>query len=370
MIVGVPKEIKTAENRVALVPAGVESLVGDGHAVLVEQGAGIGSGFADEAYRAAGGTIAPRAADVWTKAEMVVKVKEPIEAEWPCMRAGQVVFTYFHFAASEPLTRAVIKSGIVAIAYETVQLASGELPLLTPMSEVAGRMAVHEGAKYLEKVYGGSGILLGGVPGVLPAEVLIIGGGVVGANAARMAAGLAAHVTLLDLSLDRLRYLADVLPANVDLLYSNRHNLVDQLRKADVVIGAVLLPGAKAPKLVRRDDLKLMKPGSVIVDVAVDQGGCIETIRPTTHENPTYVVDGIIHYAVANMPGGVPRTSTLALTNATFPYAKRLARSGWRQACQGDPALLLGLNVVAGKVVYPAVADAFGLPLADPKTLV
>ncbi len=284
MIVGVPKEIKTAENRVALVPAGVESLVGDGHTVLVEQGAGVGSGFADEAYRAAGGTLVPKAADVWARAEMVVKVKEPIEPEWPCMRRGQVVFTYFHFAASEPLTQAVIKSGIVAIAYETVQLPSGDLPLLTPMSEVAGRMAVQEGAKYLEKVYGGSGILLGGVPGVLPAEVLIIGGGVVGANAARMAAGLGARVTLLDLSLDRLRYLADVLPSNVDLLYSNRYNLLEQLRRADLVIGAVLLPGAKAPKLVRRDDLKLMKPGSVVVDVAVDQGGCIETIKPTTHE--------------------------------------------------------------------------------------
>src|SRR5207249_947493 len=271
---------------VAGVPAGVESLVGDGHTVLVDQGAGLGSGFSDDAYRAAGATLVPRAGDAWSKAEMVVKVKEPIEPEWPCMRKGQVVFTYFHFAASEPLTRAVIKSGIVAIAYETVQLASGELPLLTPMSEVAGRMAVQEGAKYLEKVYGGSGILLGGVPGVLPAEVLIIGGGVVGANAAKMAAGLGARVTLLDLSLDRLRYLADVLPSNVDLLYSNRHNLLEQLSRADLVIGAVLLPGAKAPKLVRRDDLKLMKPGSVIVDVAVDQGGCIETIKPTTHENP------------------------------------------------------------------------------------
>jgi alanine dehydrogenase len=370
MIVGVPKELKTAENRVALVPAGAESLASDGHTVLVEHGAGLGSGFADAAYRAAGATLVPKAPDVWGQADMVVKVKEPIEREWPCMRKGQVVFTYFHFAASEPLTRAVIQSGIVAIAYETVQLSSGELPLLTPMSEVAGRMAVQEGAKYLEKVYGGSGILLGGVPGVLPADVLIIGGGVVGANAAKMAAGLGARVTLLDLSLDRLRYLSDVLPPNVDLLYSNRHNLLERLRVADLVIGAVLLPGAKAPKLVRRDDLKLMKPGSVIVDVAVDQGGCIETSKPTTHENPTYVVDGIIHYAVANMPGGVPRTSTLALTNATFPYAKRLARSGWQEACKRDPALFLGLNVVQGKVVYPAVAEAFGLAATDPLTLV
>jgi alanine dehydrogenase len=370
MIVGVPKEIKTAENRVALVPAGAESLVGDGHTVLVEQSAGTGSGFADDAYRGVGATILPKAEDVWAKAEMILKVKEPIEPEWKQIRKGQVLFTYFHFAASEPLTKAIIASGSVAIAYETVQLATGELPLLTPMSEVAGRMAVQEGAKYLEKVFGGSGILLGGVPGVLPAEVLIIGGGVVGTNAAKMAAGLGAHVTLLDVSLDRLRYLSDVLPANVDLLYSNRHNILDQLKHADLVIGAVLLPGAKAPNLVKRGDLKLMKPGSVIVDVAVDQGGCIETIKPTTHEQPTYVVDGIIHYAVANMPGGVPRTSTLALTNATFPYAKRLARRGWQQACKDDDALCLGLNVIAGKVVYPGVAEAFGLVLANAKELI
>ncbi|HTR19302.1 MAG TPA: alanine dehydrogenase [Gemmatimonadales bacterium] len=370
MIVGVPKEIKTAEHRVALVPAGAESLVGDGHTVLVERGAGQGSGFPDESYTAAGATLAGSVDEVWAKSEMILKVKEPIEPEWKRIRKGQVLFTYFHFAASESLTKAIIGSGSVAIAYETVQLTSGELPLLTPMSEVAGRMAVQEGAKYLERVHGGSGILLGGVPGVLPAEVLIIGGGVVGTNAAKMAAGLGAHVTLLDVSLDRLRYLADVLPENVNLLYSNRHNILDLLKKADLVVGAVLLPGAKAPHLVKRPDLKLMKPGSVIVDVAVDQGGCIETIKPTTHENPTYVVDGIIHYAVANMPGGVPRTSTLALTNATFPYAKRLARHGWKRACADDAALFLGLNVVDGKVVYPGVAEAFGLPLADPKQLV
>ncbi len=370
MIVGVPKEIKTNENRVALVPAGAESLAGDGHTLLVEQGAGLGSGFSDDAYRAVGAQVVKGADEVWAKADLILKVKEPIEPEWPRMRKGQVLFTYFHFAASEPLTRAVIKSGCVAIAYETVQLSTGELPLLTPMSEVAGRMAVQEGAKYLEKVFGGSGILLGGVPGVLPAEVLIIGGGVVGTNAAKMAAGLGAHVTLLDVSLDRLRYLSDVLPPNVELLYSNRHNILDQLKRADLVIGAVLLPGAKAPNLVRRGDLKLMKPGSVIVDVAVDQGGCIETTKPTTHEQPTYVVDGILHYAVANMPGGVPRTSTLALTNATFPYAKRLSKLGWKQACKQDPALALGLNVVEGKVAYPGVAEAFGLPVVDQKTLV
>jgi len=370
MIVGVPKEIKTNENRVALVPAGAEALAADGHTVLVEQGAGLGSGFADDAYTAVGAQIVPKVDEVWAKAEMIMKVKEPIAVEWPRMRKGQVLFTYFHFAAAEDLTKAVIGSNAVAIAYETVQLDSGELPLLTPMSEVAGRMAVQEGAKYLEKVFGGSGILLGGVPGVLPAEVLIIGGGVVGTNAAKMAAGLGAHVTMLDVSLDRLRYLSDVLPPNVDLLYSNRHNILDQLKKADLVVGAVLLPGAKASHLVKRADLKLMKPGSVIVDVAVVQGGSIETIKPTTHENPTYVVDGIIHYAVANMPGGVPRTSTLALTNATFPYAKRLAKVGWKSACKADRALALGLNVIEGKVVYPGVAEAFGLSLADLKTLV
>jgi alanine dehydrogenase len=369
MIVGVPREIKTNENRVALVPAGAEALVGDGHTVVVERGAGLGSGFADETYARAGATMVPKAADVWAQAEMIFKVKEPIESEWPLLKAGQLVFTYFHFAASEPLTRAVIKSRCVAVAYETVQLKSGELPLLTPMSEVAGRMAVQEGAKYLEKIYGGSGILLGGVPGVLPADVVVIGGGVVGTHAAKMAAGLGANVTLLDVSLDRLRYLEDIMPDNVHPLYSNRHNILDQISKADLVIGAVLLPGAKAPKLVRREDLKLMKQGSVIVDVSVDQGGCIETIKATTHDNPTYVVDGVVHYGVANMPGAVPRTSTLALTNATFSYGRRLARDGWKKACKADSALALGLNIVDGKVVYPGVADAFGLEYTDPAKL-
>jgi len=361
VIVGVPKEIKPGENRVALVPAGAEVLVSDGHEVRVERGAGVGSGFVDEAYEAVGARLASRDAS-WA-ADLILKVKEPIESEWPALRASQVVFTYFHFAASESLTRALIKSCAVAIAYETVQLDSGELPLLTPMSEVAGRMAVPEGAKYLERVYGGSGILLGGVPGVIPAEVLIIGGGVVGTHAAKMGAGLGAHVTLLDVSLDRLRYLSDVLPANVDLVYSNRHTILEQLRKADLVIGAVLVPGAKAPRLVLRADLSLMKPGSVIVDVAVDQGGCIESIHPTTHEKPIYLLDGIVHYAVANMPGAVPRTSTLALTNATFPYTRRLAREGWKTACRSDRALAHGLNVVEGKVVHPGVAEAFAMPL-------
>ncbi len=363
MIIGVPKEIKTSENRVALVPAGAEAFVTRGHTVYVEKNAGAGSGFPDEAYTAVGAKILATPDEVWAKAEMIMKVKEPIAVEWPRMRKGQVIYTYFHFAAAEDLTRAVIKSEAIAVAYETVQPATGELPLLTPMSEVAGRMAVQEGAKYLEKVFGGSGVLLGGVPGVTPAEVAIIGGGVVGINAAKMAAGLGARVTILDISLDRLRYLDDVLPANVTTLYSNRHNILDAIRRADLVVGAVLLPGAKAPHLVKREDLKLMKPGSVIVDVAVDQGGCVETIKPTTHENPTYFVDGILHYAVANMPGGVPRTSTLALTNATLSYGLRLARDGWKKACKEDVALKLGLNVVEGKVVYPGVAEAFGLPL-------
>ena len=364
MIIGVPKEIKTAENRVALVPAGAESLVQRGGVtVLIEKGAGVESGFPDDQFVAAGARIVDTAAEIWAESEMILKVKEPTAAECSLVRAGQVVFTYFHFAANELLTRAMIDSGVVAVAYETVQLPSGELPLLTPMSEVAGRMAVQAGAKYLEKFYGGRGMLLGGVPGVTPAEVVILGGGVVGANAARIAAGMGAHVRVLDVSLQRLRYLADVMPGNVDLIYSNRHNMLEALGHADLLIGAILLPGAKAPKLVRREDLRLMKPGSIIVDVAVDQGGCVETIRPTTHEAPIYEVDGVIHYGVANMPGGVPRTSTLALTNATFPYAADLARLGWREACRNEPALRLGLNVVDGKVVYPGVAEAFGLEL-------
>ena len=365
MVIGVPKEIKTNENRIALVPAGAEALVGAGHTVYVEKDGGVGSGFPDQAYIDAGAQILATADEVWQKADMIMKVKEPIAVEWPRMKRDQLIYTYFHFAAAEDLTRAVIDSGAVALAYETVELPSGELPLLTPMSEVAGRMAVQEGAKYLEKVFGGSGILLGGVPGVAPGEVVIIGGGVVGINAAKMAAGLGAHVTILDISLDRLRYLDDVLPANVDTAFSNRYNILEAIARADLVVGAVLLPGAKAPNLIKRDDLKRMKPGSVIVDVAVDQGGCVETIKPTTHEKPTYFVDGILHYGVANMPGGVPRTSTLALTNATLPYALRLARDGWKTACRNDRALQLGLNVVGGKVVYPGVAEAFGLPLVE-----
>jgi alanine dehydrogenase len=297
---------------------------------------------------------------------MILKVKEPIKVEWPRMEKGQTIFTYFHFAADEVLTKAHVDSGATCIAYETVQLPNGELPLLTPMSEVAGRMAVQEGAKYLEKLHGGRGVLLGGVPGVPPGKVVILGGGVVGTNAAKMAAGLGAHVTILDLSLERLRYLSDVMPANVTLIYSNRFSILEQIATADLVVGAVLVAGAKAPRLVRREDLKTMQPGAVIVDVAIDQGGCIETIHATTHDDPVYTIDGIIHYGVANMPGGVPRTSTLALTNATFPYVMQLAKKGWKKALRENEALAKGLNVVDGKVVYKAVADAFGMPFAEP----
>ncbi|HEY4101601.1 MAG TPA: alanine dehydrogenase [Gemmatimonadales bacterium] len=369
MLIGVPKEIKTNENRVGLVPAGVEALVREGHQVLVETGAGLGSGFADDAYAAAGATISPSADDTWARAEMIIKVKEPISVEWPRMKKGQVMYTYFHFAADEPLTRAVMKSGAIAVAYETVQLPGGQLPLLTPMSEVAGRLAVQEGAKYNEKLFGGRGVLLGGVPGVPPAKVVIIGGGVVGINSAKMAAGLGANVTILDTSLDRLRYLNEVLPANVNTVFSNRHTILEAIRDADLLIGAVLIPGKKAPHLVTRADLGIMQKGAVIVDVAVDQGGCVETIKPTTHEDPTYFVDGILHYAVANMPGAVPRTSTLALTNATLPYAIQLARHGWKEACKRDGALKLGLNVVDGKIVYGGVAEAFGLPSTNVDTV-
>jgi alanine dehydrogenase len=359
MIIGVPKEIKTNENRIALVPGGAEALVGAGHTVYVERGGGEGSGFPDSSYEEAGAQILDDVDELWRRADMIMKVKEPIAVEYPRMRQDQVIFTYFHFAASEPLTRAVMDSGCVAIAYETVQLPTGELPLLTPMSEVAGRMSIQEGAKYLEKFFGGRGVLMGGVPGVQPAHVVILGGGIVGSNAALMAAGMGANVVILDVSLNRLRYLADVMPANVTTLYSNRYNILEQIRKADLVVGAVLLPGAKAPNLVRREDLKEMMPGSVIVDVAVDQGGCVETIKPTTHADPIYVVDEVIHYGVANMPGAVSRTSTLALTNATFPYALTLANKGWKTACLEDRALALGVNVVNGKVTYPGVAEAF-----------
>jgi alanine dehydrogenase len=361
MIVGIPREIKTNEGRVALVPAGARALVEDGHTVMVETGAGLGSGFSDELYRSAGAQIAMDADGLWKASELVVKVKEPIEPEWKRIKPGQTIFTYFHFAASEQLTRAHMSSGATCIAYETVELLSGELPLLTPMSEVAGRMAVQEGAKYLEKLYGGRGILLSGVPGVSPARVVILGGGVVGSNAARIAAGMGASVTVLDLSLERLRYLSDVMPANVQMVFSDRHTLQKQISSADLVICAVLVHGASAPKLIRREDLKTMHKGAVIVDVSIDQGGCVETMHPTTHENPTFIVDGIVHYGVANMPGGVPVTATLALTNATLPYVRILAKNGCIQALKENPALFKGLNIIAGKVTHRKVAEAFGL---------
>jgi len=369
MQIGVPKEIKTNENRIALVPAGAEALVAAGHQVMVEKSAGEGSGFEDAQYVAAGAKIGADVDAIWAASDMIMKVKEPIAVEWKRMRPGQLIFTYFHFAADEELTRAHLKSGATCVAYETVELPNRELPLLIPMSEVAGRMAVQEGAKYLEKIHGGRGVLLGGVPGVAPAKVVILGGGIVGINSAKVAAGMGARVVIIDLSLERLRYLSDVMPANVQLIHSNRHNILDAIEQADLVVGGVLIPGAKAPKLVRREDLKRMKPGSVIVDVAVDQGGCVETIKPTTHEDPTYVVDGVIHYGVANMPGGVPRTSTLALTNATLPYAMQLAGKGWKRALRDNEALLKGLNIVDGKVTYPGVAEAFGMELHEASKL-
>jgi len=365
MLIGVPEEIKPDEYRVALTPAGAEMLAHSGHDIVIEKGAGLGSGFTDDFYERAGATILDTADEVWSRAGMIMKVKEPISPEWPKMRKDQVIFTYFHFAASEELTKAVIDSGAVAIAYETVELDSGELPLLTPMSEVAGRMAVQEGAKYLEKPQGGLGVLLGGVPGVKPGKVLVLGGGVVGTNAAKMAAGLGARVAIMDINLERLRYLDDVMPANVHTLFSTRYAIRKQVEDSDLIIGAVLIPGAKAPSLITKDDLALMREGTVIVDVAVDQGGCVETIKATTHHDPVYTVDGVIHYAVANMPGGVPRTSTLALTNATLPYAVALASKGWKKACGDDSALRLGVNVAGGEVTYLGVAEAFGMECRD-----
>lgn len=367
MIIGIPKEIKNNENRVAMTPAGVQEMTRRGHKVYVQATAGVNSGFTDDAYRAVGAEILPTIEEVYATAEMIVKVKEPIAPEYKLVRAGQLLFTYFHFASSEPLTRAMIDSGAVCCAYETVERADRSLPLLTPMSEVAGRMATQEGCYFLEKPRGGKGVLLGGVPGVKPARVFVIGAGVVGTAAARMAAGLGADVTICDISLPRLTYLTDVMPRNVKTLMSSEYNIREELRHADLVIGSVLIPGAKAPKLVTRDMLKLMEPGTVMVDVAIDQGGCFETSRPTTHEDPVYYVDGILHYCVANIPGAVPRTSTLALTNATLPYAIQLADKGWQRACRENPELALGLNVVEGKVVYKPVAEAWGLdyePLA------
>lgn len=367
MIIGVPKEIKNNENRVALTPAGTQELIKRGHTVFIQQTAGTASGFPDEEYTRAGAKIIGDAAGVFEKAQMIMKVKEPVEPEYKLIRKDQLVFTYFHFASYEPLAKAMLATGAVCLAYETVERLDGSLPLLIPMSEVAGRMSIQEGAKYLEKPLRGRGILLGGVPGVPPARVLILGGGIVGTNAAKIAAGMGADVTIMDVNIDRLRYLDDVMPTNVRTLVSNEYAIRAIVKESDLIIGGVLIPGAKAPKLITRDMLKTMKPGTVLVDVAVDQGGCIETCRPTTHEDPTYVIDDIVHYCVANMPGAVPYTSTLALTNATLPYAIRLANMGWKRAAQENPDLRNGLNVINGEVVYKAVADAFSLPYADVK---
>ena len=369
MKIGIPKEIKNNENRVAITPSGVMELVKNGHTVYVQHTAGVGSGISDREYEKAGATILPTIEDTYAQAEMIIKVKEPIESEYPLIKKDQLVFTYFHFASCEPLTHAMIQQGGVCLAYETVEKADRSLPLLHPMSEVAGRLSIQEGAKYLEKPFGGRGILLGGVAGVKPAKVLVVGGGTVGTQAARMAAGLGADVTITDISLPRLRYLDDVMPANVKTLMSSEYNIRNEIKEADLVIGSVLIPGAKAPKLIKKDMLKSMKKGSVIVDVAVDQGGCAETCKPTTHNKPTFTVDGVVHYCVANMPGAVPLTSTYALTNATLPYAIQLANKGWKKACTDNAELCKGLNIVNGKVVYKAVAEAYGLEYTPVETV-
>ncbi|MCI0639109.1 MAG: alanine dehydrogenase [Gemmataceae bacterium] len=361
-VIGVPKEVKTDEYRVAMIPVGVDELTRAGHQVLIQAGAGTGSGISDEQYAANGAQITASATDIWKRADLIVKVKEPLPEEWPLLRSGKIVFTYFHFAADRALTDAVLRSGITAIAYETIRDKNGTLPLLTPMSEVAGRMSIQEGAKYLERPQEGRGILLGGVAGVLPANVLILGGGVVGANAAKVAAGLGANVILMDINVDRLRYIDDVMPPNVTTLYSDRHNILDSLTRADLLIGAVLIPGAKAPFLVKHADLKRMPKRAVIIDVAIDQGGCVESSRPTTHSEPTYIEEDILHYCVTNMPGAVGRTSTYALTNVTLPYVLQLANKGYDKAVADSPALAHGVNIRAGNVTNPAVAETFGLP--------
>lgn len=362
MKIGIPKEIKNNENRVGMTPAGVAELVKHGHEVFVQHTAGESSGFADQEYEKMGAKILPTIEDVYQAADMIIKVKEPIESEYNLVKEGQLVFTYFHFACSRPLTEAMIKSKGVCLAYETVQLPDRSLPLLTPMSEIAGRMATINGTYYLQKTKGGNGKLICGVPGVKPAKVVVLGGGIVGQAAARVAAGMGADVIITDISLPRLREIAATMPANVNTLYSSSQNVANEIKDADIVVGAVLIPGDKAPHLITRDMLKTMQPGAVLVDVAIDQGGCFETSHPTTHSEPVYEVDGVIHYAVANIPGAVPYTSTSALTNATLKYALALADKGWRKACKEDEALFKGLNIVEGKVTYKAVADVFGLP--------
>lgn len=369
MIVGILREIKAEENRVSMTPAGVEVMVQHGHTLLVERGAGKGSGFEDEAYARAGAEIVNTPNGIFERSDMIMHVKEPLPPEYDLIREGRIIFTYLHLAAAEQLTYELVKRRSVNIAYETIQKADCSLPLLTPMSEVAGRMAIQQGAKYLEMTQGGHGVLLGGVPGVDPGNVLIIGGGVVGTNAAKMACGLGAKVYLLDSNLDRLRYLSDVMPSNCFLLFSNPATTRDLVTRADVVVGAVLLPGAKAPKLITRDMLKTMKRGAVLVDVAIDQGGCFETSKPTTHADPIYTVDGVVHYCVANMPGAVPKTSTIALTNATLPYALQIADKGWRRAMRENPEIKLGANVIQGKVTYKAVAEAFGIEYTSIESL-
>jgi alanine dehydrogenase len=360
MIIGVPKEIKNNESRVGMTPAGVLELVKKEHTVYVQSTAGDGSGFFDEDYRKAGAIVLETIEQVYALSDMIVKVKEPIPLEYGLVRPGQIVFTYFHFASNEALTRAMINSGAVCIAYETVEDADGSLPLLTPMSEVAGRMAIQQGAKYLEKPAKGRGLLLGGVPGVAPGKVLVLGAGVVGTQAAKMAAGLGAHVTILDINMKRLRYINDVMPSHVVTEYSNEYNIRKHIETHDLIIGGVLLKGAKAPNLITRDMLKQMRPGTVIVDVAVDQGGCVETTKPTTHEDPVYIIDDVVHYSVANMPGAVPYTSTVALTNVTFPYVLKLANLGWEDACAQDRTLAKGLNIVSGDVIYKEIVETFG----------
>lgn len=365
MVIGVPKEIKNNENRVALTPAGVTEFRKHGHTVYVQVNAGEGSGLDDTEYIKAGATMLPTIEEIYRIAEMIIKVKEPIASEYDLIKEDQLLFTYFHFASSEELTHAMIDRRAVCLAYETVEKTDRSLPLLVPMSEVAGRMAIQEGAKYLEKTFKGRGILLGGVPGVKPARVLVLGGGIVGTQAAKMAAGLGARVTIMDVSLPRLRYLSDIMPPNVQTMMSNEYNIREEIQYSDLIVGAVLIPGAKAPHLITREMLKLMRPGTVLVDVAVDQGGCIETCTPTTHEDPTFIIDDVVHYCVANMPGAVPYTSTIALTNATLPYALQLADKGWQRACRENAELRVGLNVVNGSVVYRGVAEAWGLELAD-----
>ncbi|WP_025743429.1 alanine dehydrogenase [Aquimarina pacifica] len=365
MIIGVPKEIKNNENRVGVTPAGVMAFVTHGHTVFIQRNAGFHSGFEDQEYIDAGAQILPTIEEVYQIAEMIIKVKEPIEPEYALIKKDQLVFTYFHFASSEPLTHAMISSKAICISYETVEDADRSLPLLTPMSEVAGRMSIQQGAKYLEKPLKGRGILLGGVPGVAPAKVLVLGGGVVGTQAAKMAAGMGADVTILDISMKRLRYLDDVMPANVNTEFSNEYTIRKHIKFSDLIIGGVLIPGAKAPKLITREMLKDMRPGTVLVDVAVDQGGCFETTKPTTHEDPIYIIDDVVHYSVANMPGAVPFTSTMGLTNVTLSYALQLANKGWKTACNDNESLRKGLNIINGKVVYPAISEAFNLPLED-----